>query len=147
MPASDFEKCIRENRLKKEAPDWRVVEKEIASSHHDLSSAKRSLGSRDFHWAVSQAYYSCFHSAKALVLAKGFREKSHYCLAIALEELHPEMPAGFAGLLLSLRRMRESADYTLEEISKEDASHAIEEAAGFLEYAKKTLKSAAAKRA
>ena len=29
-----------------------------------------------------------FHSAKALVLKKGYREKSHYCLLVALRELY-----------------------------------------------------------
>ena len=35
-----------------------------------------------------QSYYSMFHAAKALVLKKGYREKSHFCLIIALRELY-----------------------------------------------------------
>lgn len=31
-----------------------------------------------------------FHAIKALVLQKGYREKSHYCLLVALRELYVE---------------------------------------------------------
>jgi len=32
-----------------------------------------------------------FHSVRGLVYSKGFREKSHYALLVAFEELFPEM--------------------------------------------------------
>ena len=57
-----------------------MIEKELEGAKYDLSSAKESLHDKDIKWASVQAYYSIFHAAKSLVLKKGFREKSHYCL-------------------------------------------------------------------
>ncbi len=61
-----------------------MVKKEIEGSKLDLSSAEESLNDEEYKWASVQAYYSMLHAAKALGLKKGYREKSHYCLLIAL---------------------------------------------------------------
>lgn len=57
-----------------------------------------------------------FHSARAAVLAKGYAEKSHYCLLVAFRELYA---ADVEGLELArgierARVLRENADYHAE---------------------------------
>ena len=75
-----------------------------------------------------------FHAAKALVLKKGYREKSHFCLIIALRELYVkeeklnlEMVENFE-LCMNLRH---EADYGLT-YHQESAGTAIKYAEEFL---------------
>ena len=84
----DFERCVKERRLIKIKASKQMIQKEIESSEYDLERARNSLDQEDFKWTAIQSYYSMFHAAKALVLKKGYREKSHFCLIIALRELY-----------------------------------------------------------
>ena len=54
-------------------PDRRLVLKELDAAQSDLD-ARDSLGGDKFKWTTIQAYYSMFHSARALVYWKGYRE-------------------------------------------------------------------------
>ena len=82
---SEFEKCLKNRRILRIEPTREMLVKEMDNAEYDLSKAGDSLLSEDFKWASVQAYYSMFHSAKALVLKKGYREKSHHCLLVALK--------------------------------------------------------------
>ena len=84
---SQFKRFIEEGRLKRIDIDRRLVLKELEGAISDLEEAKDSLSRKKFKWATVQGYYSMFHSARALVYSKGFREKSHYALFVALREL------------------------------------------------------------
>jgi len=59
-----------------------LVPKELGQADHDLQAAKRSCGVGEHKWATIQAYYAMFHAARALLYAKGYREKSHYRLSL-----------------------------------------------------------------
>jgi len=75
-----------------------------------------------------------YHSARALVFSKGYREKSHFCLYVALQELFVEQGLLEVDLVESFHgsmRMRESADYR-EYFSQEGALLVIERAEQFL---------------
>ncbi len=85
---NEFEKCLKNRRIVRIEPTREMLLKEMGNAEYDLSKADNSLLSDDFKWASVQAYYSMFHSAKALVLKKGYREKSHQCLLVALKELY-----------------------------------------------------------
>ena len=104
-----------------------------------VNRSKESTRDEDYKWAALQAYYSMFHAAKALVLEKGYREKSHYCRLIALKELYvnqglmnQEMVDNFELCM----HLRHDADYGLL-YDQESAKTAIKYAEIFL---KKTLK-------
>lgn len=95
----------------------------------------------DYKWASVQAYYSMFHAAKALVLKKGYREKSHYCLVVAIRELYIKDGTMNEELIDSLEpcmHLRHDADYGLiyDQESAEVALHYAEE---FISVAKKLL--------
>ena len=85
---NEFERCLKERRIVTIEASREMIEKELEGAKYDLSSAEESLHDEDYKWASVQAYYSMFHAAKALVFEKGYREKSHYCLLIALRELY-----------------------------------------------------------
>jgi uncharacterized protein (UPF0332 family) len=77
-----------------------------------------------------------FHSAKALVLSKGYREKSHLCLSIALKTLFAgEIENAHFNNYRDAMHLREDADYGLI-YSGNSAKMAIDWAKNLLEQAK-----------
>jgi uncharacterized protein (UPF0332 family) len=83
----NFKRLLDERKLVRIKPDRKLVLKEIEAARSDLVDARESLERNKFKWATIQGYYSMFHSARALLFEKGYREKSHYALLIALREL------------------------------------------------------------
>jgi len=138
---NDFERCIKERHLLKIKPTSEMIEKEITSAEYDLERSKESMNDKDYKWASVQAYYSMFHAAKALVLKKGYRGKSHYCLIIAIREFYVKdgrMDSELADTLELCMHLRHDADYGLI-YYQESAEAAIRYAKHFLSVAKKLL--------
>ena len=132
---NEFEKCLKERRILKIDASDEMIQKEIEGAKYDLSSGEESLADEDYKWASVQAYYSIFHASKALVLKKGYREKSHYCLLIALRELYvksKELDSEFAENFEIGMDIRHEADYALT-FDEESAKIAIGNARKFLE--------------
>ena len=88
---SRFRQCLEEKKLVKIEIQLDLVGKEVQAAEFDLRSAEKSLKEGNPKWATVQAYYSMFHTAKALVYRKGYREKSHACLSIALRALYEDV--------------------------------------------------------
>ena len=51
-----------------------------------LEEADISLRNGAFNASVLSAYLAMFHSARAVLILEGYRERSHYCIARYLEE-------------------------------------------------------------
>ena len=134
---NEFEKCLKERRLLKVEPSPDMIAKEMQSAGYDLGRAADSLGEDDHKWASIQAYYSMFHAAKALVLAKGYREKGHSCLLVALRELYTAEKA-LADDLEMCMDMRHEADYA-STFDAESAGIAVKKAERFQERATELL--------
>lgn len=135
LKMNDFERCIKERRLIKIKPSNEMIQKEIESAEYDLERARNSLDEDDFKWAAVQSYYSMFHAAKTLVLKKGYREKSHFCLIIALRELYVKENSLDTEMVENLElcmNLRHEADYGLT-YHQESAETAIKYAEEFLE--------------
>jgi uncharacterized protein (UPF0332 family) len=69
---------------------------------------------KDSAGSTIQAYYAMFHAGRALIYARGYREKSHYCLAVALRTLFVEegaLEVMFVRDFLNAMNLREAADY------------------------------------
>jgi uncharacterized protein (UPF0332 family) len=130
----EFERCLKLGRLVRFKASSGMVEKEVLASREDLVSASTSHQQGNDKWASVQAYYSMFHCAKALVLAKGYREKGHACLLVALRELYVktgEMDKGLADDLEMAMDLRLEADYGLV-YSADGARQVLEMARGML---------------
>lgn len=132
---NEFERCIEERRLIRIKASKEMIQKEIANSEYDINRSRESLKNKDYKWTAVQAYYSMFHAAKALILKKGYREKSHYCLIIALKELYikqglldQEMVDNFELCL----HLRHDADYGLS-YNHKSAETAIQYAEKFFD--------------
>ncbi|MCL4435717.1 MAG: HEPN domain-containing protein [Thaumarchaeota archaeon] len=121
-------------------PKRNMILKEIEGAQEDLKDAEDSLQAKKLKWATIQAYYSLFHSARALLYSRGFREKSHYALFIAIRELFlNELGRDLVSSFENAMELRQEADYGLK-FSEEGATETIKGAAGFLAKAKALLK-------
>lgn len=114
---SEFEKCLKRGTLKPfENAGHDVVELELRSAREDLADAEfLALHAMPKRTTIT-AYYAMFHAARAAVLAKGYAEKSHYCLLVAFRELYASEDEGLelARGIERARVLRENADYQAE---------------------------------
>ena len=127
---TEFERCLKNRRIVTIEPTVEMLQKEMENAKYDLSKPEESLLSEDFKWSSVQAYYSMFHSAKALVLKKGYREKSHLCLLVALKELYikpGDLDQDIADDFEMCMNVRHEADYGMV-YKKESADLSIEAA-------------------
>ena len=82
-----------------------------------------------------------FHTARALLYAKGYREKSHYCLIVAMKALFVSERLLDIQLVEAFglaKILRENADYD-NEYSVESAKGIIGKAQEFIEASKRIL--------
>ena len=78
-----------------------------------------------------------FHTARALIYSRGYREKSHYCLAIAIRALFVDenlMEAQTVRDFINAMNLREDADYEAK-FSQSGAKAVIASAERFIEKA------------
>lgn len=138
--SSEFSQFLAERKLLRIAPKRGMILKELQGAQGDLRDAQDSLQQRKFKWATIQAYYSMFHSARALLYSRGFREKSHYALYVALKELFPhQLGRELVDRFEEGMELRQAADYGLK-FSEAGAIEITESAEKFLEKAKALLR-------
>lgn len=130
----DFESCLKSGKIKRVKPDINLARLELKEAKADLKSAEKELKVRNWKWAVEKAYYSMFHAARALLLLKGLKERSHICLLIALKELYVKtgiLPRKYLEYIEVAKFRREDAIYA-SKYSKEIATTHIQNAKEFL---------------
>lgn len=138
---SRFKRCLDERRIARIPIQPDLVKKELGAAEFDLKSAENSNRGGNPKWATVQAYYSMFHAAKALVLSRGYREKSHICLSVALKALFVDAGTFEAKHFEHFRdcmNLREDADYGLV-YSETSAETVVEWAREFLDAAKSVI--------
>jgi len=131
----EFKQCIENKKIIPFATGKKLVNKELSVAQSDLSEAKAGYENERYKWSTVQAYYAMFHAARALVYSKDYREKSHYCLAVALRALFVDegkLDAQSVRDLLNAMNLRESADYDAE-FSQSGAKAVIESADKFIQ--------------
>jgi len=139
----EFRKAIERKRILPFAQGKLQVKKELREAEDDLSEAGNRFESGKYKYATITGYYSMFHSARALIYSKGYREKSHYYLLVALNSLFvdaalfsEELTSEFHDAMV----LREDADYH-GNFTKEGAEAVLKAAKEFLTTAKLILKS------
>jgi len=129
-----FEGCLRKRLLIRTSPDIELSEKEFFISCEDLERSKHTKDiDKNFKWAIVQAYYSIFHSAKAVLYLIGLKERSHGCIADALDKLSEKglIESVVVEQFKSCMEAREDADYR-HVYSEEEASRTVKIAEEFL---------------
>jgi uncharacterized protein (UPF0332 family) len=137
----EFKKGCEKERLVKFPKGAELAQKELNEAVGDLQEAKDRLSNQRYKYATITAYYSMFHSVRAMVYFKGYREKSHYYLFVALEHLFVSSGAiqgSLAKLFLDAMALREEADYH-GDFSDNGAKFVISGAEEMLKVARKVV--------
>lgn len=138
----DFKSCLEKKRILPFPKGKFLVEKELQTAEEDLNDARFGFAHNRYKWSTIQGDYSMFHSARALLFSKGYREKSHYCLFIALNDLlvkEGKLDVEYIEAFRNAMTLRENADYRTR-FSKSGAEAVIENAEAFLNTARKIIK-------
>lgn len=119
-----------------------LAKKELLAAEEDLAEARDRLGHGKHKYATINAYYAIFHAARALLYSKGYRERGHYCLSVALDALfvYGGLLAGrYVRMFQDIMALREDADYS-GSFSKEGASMSVSNAEEFIGAARSLVK-------
>jgi len=138
----EFRKGLEKKRIVHFPKAKNLVKKEIKSASDDLHEAIDRFKNKKFKYATITAYYSMFHTARAFIYSRGYREKSHYYLLVALQALFVESGILEESLVREFHAamvLREDADYHAD-FSREGAESTIESAEQFIKKAKELLK-------
>ena len=129
----DFQRCVSEGRLSAFGDGPKLVARQLGIAASDLDEARASFSRGNWKWATIQSYYSMFHAARALLYARGFREKHHRCLRIGISHLYSSEGEAFVRLVDDFhlaKELRENADYA-EDFSETGAQKLIASADRF----------------
>jgi len=120
------------------------IENLLRKAERKLHAAKKLLEFGEYEDAVSRAYYSIFHAAKAALASEGVFSKTHegtmreFGLKFIKEG---KLPRELGAIFSDARSLRETADYAITPLIKpEDAKWSIEAAEKFLEQITEYLK-------
>jgi uncharacterized protein (UPF0332 family) len=133
----EFKQCLESKKIIPFARGKSLIKKELSIAKSDLSDAKAGYENKRYKWSTIQGYYAMFHVARALIYSHSYREKSHYCLAVALKALFVDdgtIDAQPVRDFLNAMNLREAADYEAE-FSQSGAKAVIASAEKFIEKA------------
>ncbi len=114
MKHPDLDDCLKRGKIIRFPAAKKLSVKELDVAREDLSTSRRSLKQKNHKWATVQAYYAMFHAARTLLYHQGYREKSHYCLILAMKVFYVSEGVLEMRLVESLqaaKTLREGADY------------------------------------
>ncbi len=116
------------------------IRKELNESKNDMGNAKNSLKNGNYKWAIIQAYYSMFHSARAVLVSNGYRERRHFAITVVMEHLvrSKKLESYFVDDFKAAIFAREEADYS-SVYSREWAEQILTAAEEFAERMKKLV--------
>jgi uncharacterized protein (UPF0332 family) len=134
-----FEECIDKGLIKKDHLALERVESSLMISERFLRSSNRNLEIDEYEMAEMAAYNSAFHAARALLFAKGYTERSHFCLGVALRGLYGGKIVDLLKTFDKIRLSRHNVQYGGALVSKDEAVFVIDFARDFLVAAKTEL--------
>jgi uncharacterized protein (UPF0332 family) len=129
----EFRQCLESKKIVSFTRGKKLVNKELSVARSDLSDAKADYENERYKWSTIQGYYAMFHAG----LLPGYREKSHYCLVLALRALFVDegkIDAQLVRDFLNAMNLRQAADYEAE-FSQSGAEAVITSAEKFIEKA------------
>ena len=142
MKHPEFDDCLKRGKIVRFPSAKKLAVKELDVARADLAVSQQSLKQKNYKWATVQAYYTMFHAARTLLYHKGYREKSHYCLILAMKAFYVSEGVLEMRLVESLqmaKAMREGADYE-NTFDPKSAKALVEQAEEFLKVAEGVLR-------
>ena len=130
----EFQRCLEKRWLVTMPEARHLVTKELDVAQDDLVEAEAGYERGSYKWSTIQSYYAMFHAARALLYGQGYREKSHYCLSVAMRHLFVSKGLLEDALIDDMddaRALREDADYRAD-FSEIGAHHNLEAAKRFI---------------
>ena len=134
-----LDECLDKGLIKKDLRVTERVESSLVTSESFLRSAERNFEIEEYEMTEIAAYNSAFHSARALLFAKGYTERSHYCLGIALKSLYGGQIADLLNTFDKIRLSRHNVQYGGAHVNVEEAEFVVMFAEEFLSAAKAEL--------
>lgn len=132
-----FEECLDKGLIKEDPSARERVESSLMIAERFLRSSNRNLEIDEYEMAEIAAYNSSFHAARALLFAKGYTERSHFCLGVALRGLYRGKILDLLKTFDKIRLSRHNVQYGGALIKEDEAAFVIEFAQVFLDAAKK----------
>lgn len=142
MKRYDIQEAIEKRRIISFSDGPKVSFKELRTAKEDLQEAKETLAREKFKWATTQAYYAIFHTSRALLYKKKYREKSHIQLALAIKAFYVDeglLPQEYYDNFIQAMDLREMADYK-RKFSKQGAEQNIQAAEEAIKLVENLLK-------
>jgi uncharacterized protein (UPF0332 family) len=139
----EFQECVKRKKIREFSEGKNLYEKELSTAQCDYQEAEDSIKNGKYKWATIQAYYAMFHCARSLLYKQNYREKSHYCLIVALKALYVDtgaLPVYFPEKLQRAKNLRENADY-YDDWTELSAKQMLADTAEFLKRARELLTS------
>ncbi len=124
-----LDECIKKKLIRKVIPSRDLALKMLGKASVLLEESQKSLDAGAPDSSVLMSYEVMLLSAKALLAKDGFREKSHYCIAVYITEEYADtkrIDRSIAEVFDSYRTVRHMLAYDAEFMtSEEDAKKAI----------------------
>jgi uncharacterized protein (UPF0332 family) len=134
-----FEECLDKGLIKEDPLASERVESSLMIAERFLRSSNRNLEINEYEMAEMAAYNSAFHAARALLFAKGYTERSHFCLGVALRGLYRGKIIDLLKIFDKIRLSRHNVQYGGAIVSEDEAAFVINFARDFLIAAKAEL--------
>lgn len=128
MKKYDLKEALGKNKIISFPAGPSLISKELEAAKEDLLDAKDLFSRERFKSATTLAYYTIFHTARALLYKKGYREKSHIQLGFAIKAFYVDkglLPQEYYDNFMQALDFRELADYK-SKFSKETAERNIQ---------------------
>jgi uncharacterized protein (UPF0332 family) len=141
MKLPEFDECLKRGKIVRFPAAKKLASKELDVAREDLKTSQKSLKQKGYKWATVQAYYAMFHAARTLLYHQGYREKSHYCLILAMKSFYVSKGVLEMRLVESLqmaKALREGADYE-NTFDAESAKALVAQAQEFVQVAEKVI--------
>lgn len=136
-----LEECLRKNLIRKREIRKEEIEQQIEIAQRYLKKAKIIFESEIYDVCLLTAYISIFHSARAMLYKKGYKERSHFCLFefIKQEFKNDGEVLRLAEIGQQYRETRHMVQYEGNLCSIEGAEEIIKDARLFLKAAKRII--------
>src|SRR3989338_399282 len=120
------------------------AEESVRTAESLLKEAKNNFGSKALKSCIISSYLAMFHSARAILFANGFREKSHFAVARFLESKYAKaglLEEKWVQMLDHSREARHDDQYSTSFIvTEQEAKSALDSAKRVIERMKELLK-------
>ena len=114
MKKYDLKEALEKKKIISFSVGPKLISKELEAAKEDLLDAKDLFSRERFKSATTLAYYAIFHTARALLYKKRYREKSHIQLAFAIKAFYVDeglLSREYYDNFIQALDFRELADY------------------------------------